>query len=84
MTLYENWIIYPDGERQEIQHTLRINGLVDINGFPLPLPLSQVKIIAYRVFRMSTKEDRGVVAKFYYLELVPMMELMCYVKSGSF
>jgi hypothetical protein len=39
MTLYENYIVYPEGETQEISHNLSINALVDVNGIPLRIPL---------------------------------------------
>jgi hypothetical protein len=75
MTLYENYIVYPEGETQEIGHNLSINALVDINGTPLRIPLPTSRMIAYQVFRKHTTEQRGVVTTRYYLELVSAQEL---------
>jgi len=35
MFMKSNFIIYPEGDVQEIEHSLSINELVDLNGNPL-------------------------------------------------
>lgn len=70
MTLYTNQVVYPEGDIQEIPHRLRVNQVVDLNGYPLPLPLPTYKLIAYRVFRISTQETRGEIVTSFYLELL--------------
>lgn len=75
MTRYENFIVYPEGEVQEIAGPLRLDQLVDLNGLPLPLPLRNARLIAYRVVKIRRQEERGEEASFYYLELVPAREL---------
>ena len=80
MTLLSRFVVYPEGESQEIPHHLTINQLVDLNGYPLQLPLQTDKMIAYRVFRMSTEELRGEEIKRYYLELVNRDELRSYLR----
>jgi hypothetical protein len=75
MTLYSSWIIFPEGDSQEIQHKLRINQLVDLNGNPLPLPLPTPKMIVYRVFRISTEIMRGEEKILHHLELMRRDEL---------
>jgi hypothetical protein len=68
-------IIYPEGEDQEITHTLRINQLVDLNGYPVQLPLPTDKMIVYRVTKISTKSYRNEDVQEFYLELVCRNEL---------
>ena len=75
MDLLTRRIVFPEGDSQEIPHDLRINQLVDLNGYPLPLPLTDTRIIAYRVFRKSTSVQRHEETISYYLELVPVWEL---------
>jgi hypothetical protein len=78
MTIDEYYIIYPEGECQELEAALRIDQLVDLNGRPLPLPLSSPRTIAYRVVKIRHTEERGIHAVFHYTELVPASELMAY------
>lgn len=82
MTLYENFIVYPEGEVQEIEAPLRIDALVDLNGRPLPLPLPTSRMIAYRVTKIRREENRGEEAAYHYVELVPAAELLAYVRGG--
>lgn len=70
MTLVTHFIVFPEGDLQEIDSPLRINQIVDLNGRALPLPLRTVRIIAFRVYKISTEEKTGVVNKFHYLELL--------------
>ncbi len=79
MTLFESYIVYPDGEVQEISHSLQVNQMVDLNGYPLALPLQTAKMIVYRVFKISREERRGEETTFYFLELVTRDELEGYV-----
>lgn len=76
MTLYNNYLVYPEGEHQEIFHEIPMNTLVDLNGNPLPLPVRNPRIIAYRVYKVRTLEERGEVNRLFYLELVSVRELM--------
>lgn len=75
MTIETSWLVYPDGERQECERSLRMNELVDMNGRPLPLPPPTARMIAYRVFKMRQLEERGSLDRLYYLELVSAGEL---------
>jgi hypothetical protein len=68
-------IIYPEGDSREIEHGLRVNQLVDLNGNPLPLPLQSAKMIVYRVWKVSTQSERHTEEVFYHLELVTKPEL---------
>ncbi len=76
--MYEYYIVFPDGETREIEHQLPVNALIDINGYPLQLPLPTHKMIAYQVCQKRTKEERGVVATLYVLEQLNAMELLGY------
>ena len=75
MTFYTHYILYPEGDTQEIDRELRIGQIVDLNGNPLSFPLPSTKMIAFRVYKVSTKEFPGEEARIYYLELVPPAEL---------
>ena len=78
MTLYENYIVFPDGENREITHRIGIGDLVDINGFPLSTPLATNRMIAYHVARKRTEEERGIITTMYYLEQLNANELLEY------
>jgi len=76
--LFSRYLVYPDGDRQEISHTLHINEVVDLNGIPLSLPLPTAKILAYRVRKISTREEIGEEITFYHLELLHRDDLIEY------
>jgi len=63
-------IVFPEGESQEVQHKLRINDVVDLNGIPLRLPLATVRMIAYRVYKISTRRTRNEEILEYHLDLL--------------
>jgi hypothetical protein len=75
MRLTTREIVFPEGDRQEIAHDLFVNQLVDLNGYPLRLPLATTRQIAYRVLRKSTSSDRNGELVSYFLELVGRPEL---------
>ncbi len=83
MTLYENYIVYPEGERQEIQRSLQINQVVDLNGSPLHISWPPPRVIAYRIHRVSTREERGYQRRYHYAELMSMAELQSYARGGG-
>ncbi|MCL2480903.1 MAG: hypothetical protein FWF38_04240 [Spirochaetaceae bacterium] len=68
-------IVYPEGDRQEISHSLYINQIVDINGYPLDLPVKTSKMIAYKVYRKSTEETRNEVITSFFLQQLTVWEL---------
>ena len=76
MHLTSNYIVYPEGDSQEIEHSLHFNQYVGLNGEPLQLPLPNPRMIVYRVYRISRDEGKGETDTFYYLELVTGNELM--------
>ncbi len=79
MTQYEYYIVFPDGETQEISGVLHPSQLVDINGIPLPLPLPTNRMIVYRISGKRTREERGIVSTWYILEQLNAIELLEFV-----
>lgn len=65
---------------QEIPGRLALNEIVDMNGRPLPLPLPDPRVIAYRVCRISTKDERGGSETYHYLDLMGIEELEGYAR----
>jgi hypothetical protein len=76
-------IVYPEGDSREIEHNLRVNQLVDLNGNPLLLPLPSARMIVYRVWKVTTQAERHEESIFYYLELVTRPELEGAVSRGE-
>ncbi len=71
----EHFIVFPEGDIQEIPRRLRIDELVDINGRPLQLPLPTARMIAFRVAKIVVKEGRGGSETYHHLELASAEEL---------
>ncbi len=69
------FIVYPEGDTREIDHALRVNELVDLNGGPLAPPLPTARMIVYRVWKITTAADRHDQSVSYYLEQVTRPEL---------
>lgn len=74
------YIVFPEGDVQEIRGRLPVNCLVDLNGRPLPLPLSTNKKIAFRVKSVRILEKTGISEIFHHLELVSAEELLEYIR----
>jgi len=73
---------YPEGDSLEIEHGLRVNQLVDLNGNPLEPPLPTARMIVYRVWKISTRSERGSEETRYHVELVTRPELEGLVGQG--
>ena len=76
----EYFIVFPEGDVQEIPRRLPINNIVDINGNSLPLPLATNRMIAFRIARIATKEAKGSSETYHYLELLSAEELREYAQ----
>lgn len=76
----EHYLVFPDGEEQEIDFDPPFNQLLDCNGNPLRLPLASEKILAYRSYSVRRREDTGITQVFHRLELVPAVELKAFVR----
>jgi hypothetical protein len=81
MFMNEYFIVFPEGDVQEIPGRLSLNDLVDMNGRPLELPLSTNRMIVFRVSRIKTDENKGGNETYHFLELMSADELRPYVKS---
>jgi hypothetical protein len=82
MTLQENYIVYPDGDQQEIEWSLRVNQVVDLNGSPLRPSWPPPRIIAYRIYKVRTAKEIGFLRRFHYAELMTMKQLASFVRNG--
>jgi hypothetical protein len=84
MFMEEFFIVFPEGDVQEIPERLPFNALVDMNGNVLDLPLPTNKMIAFRVSRIQTNENKGSNETFHFLELMGAGELQPYVKKKDY
>lgn len=75
MFIESHYLVYPDGDTQEINGSVAFNALVDMNGGAVRLPLASHRMIVYRVFKITRKETKGERSSFYHLELVGGEEL---------
>ena len=73
--ILERFVAYPEGDQREIEHELGVNQLVDLNGMPLPLPLPTSRMIVYRVWKVSTRQESYTEEITYHLELVTKPEM---------
>jgi hypothetical protein len=80
MFMNEYFIVFPEGDVQEIFGRLPLNEIVDINGQSLPLPLPGIKTIAFRVTKIKVNENRRGNETFHFLELLSARELVPYVR----
>ena len=82
MTMYisEYFIVFPEGDVQEIQGRLPFNCLVDMNGNVLQPPLPTNKMIVFRVNGIKTDEKKGSSETFHFLELLSADDLLEYVR----
>jgi hypothetical protein len=83
MFMNEFFIVFPDGDAQEIPGRLNLNDIVDINGAVLPLPLPDNRMIAFRVARIKVNENRGGNETLHFLELLSAEELIPYARPAQ-
>jgi hypothetical protein len=81
MFITDYFIVFPEGDTQEIRGRLAFNQLVDINGNPLSLPLPTNRMLAFRVAKISTNEYKGGKEIYHYLEQLSAQELLEYVEG---
>jgi len=79
MFISEYFLVFPEGDVQEIQGRLPFNSLVDINGNVFSLPLPTNKMIVYKVAGIKTEERTGVSETYHFLDLLSAEELLEYV-----
>ena len=81
MFMCEYFIVYPEGDTQEIRGRLPLNQLVDLNGNPLELPLQTNRMIVFRVAKIRTNDHKGGNETYHYLEQVSARELLEHVEE---
>jgi hypothetical protein len=74
----EFYVVFPEGDVQEVSGRLRLNTIVDANGGPLPLPLPTNRMLAFRIARVQTRENKGGNETFHYLEQMSAADLLEY------
>ncbi|MDR1869859.1 MAG: hypothetical protein LBQ82_07730 [Treponema sp.] len=80
MYINEYFIVFPEGDVQEIKSRLPFNTLVDMNGNVLSLPLPTNKMIVFKVNGIKTDENKGGSETYHFLELLSAEELLEYTK----
>ena len=80
MFMTEYFIVFPEGDTQEIQGRLMLNQLVDVNGNPLDLPLPTNRMVVFRVTKVKTNDYKGGSETYHFLEQVSARELSEYVE----
>jgi hypothetical protein len=79
MFISEYFIVFPEGDIQEIHGQLPFNALVDMNGNVLSPPLPTNKMIVFKVDGIKTEEKKGSNETYHFLELLSVEELLEYV-----
>ena len=79
MYISEYFMVFPEGDVQEIQGRLPFNALVDMNGNVLSPPLPTNRMIVFRVSGIKTDEKKGSSQTFHFLELLGADELLEYI-----
>jgi len=78
MFISEYFIVFPEGDVQEVQGRLPFNSLVDVNGNVLSLPLKTNRMIAFKVSGIKTEEKKGSSKTYHFLDLMSAEELIEY------
>ncbi|MCL1960022.1 MAG: hypothetical protein FWF68_10515 [Spirochaetes bacterium] len=78
MLISEYFIVFPEGDIQEIQGRLPFNALVDMNGNVLSPPLPTNKMIVFKVDGIKTEEKKGSSETYHFLKLLSAEELLEY------
>jgi hypothetical protein len=79
MFIKEYFIVFPEGDIQEIEHRLPFNALVDMNGNVLSPPLPTNRMIVFRVAGIKTDEKKGSSETYHFLDLLSAEELIEYI-----
>ena len=78
MFINEFFIVFPEGDLQEIQGRLPFNTLVDMNGNVLTPPLPTNKMIVFKVNAIKTEEKKGETNVYHFLDLLSAEVLLEY------
>ena len=74
-------LVFPEGDTQEIEWALNFGQIVDVSGRPLSLPVPTVRMLAFRVRRISTEETRNEDITSYSLEQLFPEDLAAYSET---
>jgi len=80
MFMTDYFIVFPEGDTQEIRGRLPLNQLVDVNGVPVKLPLPTNRMVVFRVNKVKTNDYKGGSETFHFLEQLSAEELIEYVE----
>jgi hypothetical protein len=83
MFMNEFFVVFPEGDVQEVSGRLPLNEIVDINGQSIPLPLPSSRTIAFRVAKIKVNENRGGNETYHFLELLSARELLPYTQAAG-
>ena len=78
MLISEYYIVFPEGDIQEVQGRLPFNSIVDVNGNVLYPPLPTNKMVAFKVAAIKTEEKKGLNETYHFLDLMSAEELLEY------
>jgi hypothetical protein len=78
MFISEYYLVFPEGDVQEISGRLPFNSLVDMNGNVLSLPLPTNKMIVFKVAGIKTEEKKGSSETYHFLDMLSAEELLEY------
>ena len=81
MFMEDFYIVFPEGDVQEVPGRLPFNTLVDMNGNVLSQPLPTNKMNVFRVARIKTNENKGSSETLHFLELMSAEELRPFLKG---
>jgi len=84
MHISEFFIVFPEGDVQEVQGRLPFNALVDMNGNVLYPPLPTNKMIVFKVAGIKTEERTGVSETYHFLDLLSAEELLEYTQNNRY
>lgn len=76
MEYFNYFLLFPEGESQEISHSLRFGDIVDINGNVCTLPMLSPRKIAYKVTSIQKKTHFKETTIYYSLELLNRNEVI--------
>ena len=79
MHISEFYIVFPEGDVQEVNGRLPFNSLVDLNGNVLYPPLQTNKMIVFKVSGIRTEEKTGESITYHLLDLLSAEELKEYI-----
>jgi len=81
MFMTEYFIVFPEGDTQEIRGRLSLNQLVDVNGNPVELPLPTNRMVVFQVAKVKTNDYKGGCETYHFLEQLSAQELLEYVEE---